>query len=112
MDTSTIPPPRPLDDEIVGVPEIADIASVTPAAVNTWRFRPQKNRPLFLDEDDTVGSFPVWRLERVIAWLELTGRPHDAGKWRQKKAEGGYRRPSHTGKMNERWADRPDTDKA
>lgn len=102
MDTVTIPDPRPLSagvepgEEIVGVPDIAFITGVGAQAVNTWRFRELANRPKLPEPDDHIGSKPVWRFtERVVPWLEATGRPTDLESWREKKKAGEFRRPAH-----------------
>lgn len=95
METLNIPPPVPLDRELMTVPELADMCRVSVAAVNTWRHRPQPNWPSpFPVEDDAVGAYPVWDPERVCPWLDATGRKYDLEMWRAKKAAGGYRSKS------------------
>jgi hypothetical protein len=95
---ATLSPARPLDFDAVGIPEMADMAGVSNAAVNTWRFRPAGDKPLLPEPDFYIGTIPVWRLERYVEWAEVTGRPLDVDMWRAKRDAGGYRRPPH--KMN------------
>lgn len=120
-----IPEARPLEDEWLVVSQIADLADVQPNAVNQWRNRfsaealaeAQKvaraeNKPApewipFPEEDDAIGAFPVWRLARVIAWLDATQRTYDLDAFRAKRDAGFYRRVGKKGgQLNARWQDR------
>jgi hypothetical protein len=106
-----IPDPRPLEGEWVTIPQIADIAGVQTNAVNQWRNRFADSDLPFPVEDDAIGAFPVWRLERVIAWLQATGRDrlptYDLDGFRAKRDAGHYRRGGKKDeKLNARWRDR------
>lgn len=106
-ETITIPPPRPLEDEWVMVSQIADLAGVQPNAVNQWRNRFADSELPFPTEDDAIGAFPVWRLDRVVAWLTLTQRDHDVEAFREKRDAGFYRRAGKKGEqLNARWRER------
>ncbi len=116
-DTLTIPPPRPLDVDVLPVPQIADLAGVKPTAVNLWRHRhtPEayaeaekvaktdeeiaelRRKTPFPEADDWIGGHPIWRLERVVAWLKITGREYDEAPWRRKRDRGDYRRATNPG---------------
>lgn len=102
MTATTIPPPKPLDVEILTTPEIADLAGVAKQTAEHWRFRHKASDdpksddkpklPPFPEPDDHIGFWPIWRLERVTAWLDATSRKYDVDAWRTKRAAGGYRR--------------------
>lgn len=90
-----IPPARPISEDVfVSIPEIADIANppVKYTTVEQWKARRRVRDVPFLEPDDHVGSFPIWRLDRVKAWFEATGRPYKLDDWKAKRAAGGYRR--------------------
>lgn len=87
-----IPDPQPLADDIVTIPEIAYMTGFTRAAVERWRLRTKGGEPVLIVQDDYVGSAPVWRLERLIAWLESTGRKYDLNAWRAARADGEFLR--------------------
>lgn len=91
-----IPPPRPIEGDWVVIPQIGDLAvpQVKYATVEQWRNRRREAEIPFPEPDDHIGSIPVWRLERVIAWFEATGKPYNVQVWRDKVASGGYRRPA------------------
>lgn len=93
----TIPPPRPIskeEGEFLTIPEIAFLTNSKRGTVEHWRIRFEHTKRAFPIEDDAFGSTPGWRLERVIAWLELVmpKLKYDVDKWRAHKAAGGFRR--------------------
>lgn len=92
-----MPDPRPLTDELMTLTEIADTANVQRATVEQWRARARQRETPFPDPDDNIGSFPVWRPERIAVWFRNTGRPFDLEKWRAKRDAGGYRRGRYRG---------------
>lgn len=95
-----VPDPRPLTDELMTLTEIADAAGVKGPTVEQWRARrrqPGRTQEPFPDPDDNVGSFPVWRPERLAVWFRITGRPFDLKMWREKRDAGGYRRGRYRG---------------
>jgi hypothetical protein len=119
---AVIPEARPLEDEWVVISQIADLADVQPNAVNQWRNRfsaealaaaqkaardagnPEPEWLAFPVEDDAVGAFPIWRLERVVAWLDATQRKYDLKAFRAKRDAGFYRRlGKKDGQLNARW---------
>lgn len=89
-----IPPPRPMTEIFVSIPEIADLAGVKVATIELWRHRRSERKLPWPEEDDAIGPHPIWRLERIRAWLEATGRDYFEDRWREKRAAGGYRRPA------------------
>lgn len=116
-ETLTIPPPRPLEYDVLPVAQIADLAGVKPTAVTLWRTRHTqkaydeaakvattaeevadlRRKTPFPVADDSIGANPIWRLERVVAWLKITGRAHDEAAWRKKRDRGDYRRARYGG---------------
>lgn len=92
-----IPAKRKVPGTWVTIPEIADlpIPAVKATTVEQWRMRHDAHSPQpFPLPDDYRGMFPTWRLERVMAWLENTGKPcSDVGLIAKRKADL-YRRPS------------------
>jgi hypothetical protein len=54
------------------MPEIADLAGVKLNTIAMWRIRHRGGGTPLPEDDDNLCGRPVWRLERVIAWLELT----------------------------------------
>lgn len=94
MALKTMPPPRPLDEDWVSSREIGDLAvpAVDSTTVDIWRYRGKSAEVAFPEPDDRIGTTPIWRLERVLAWFELTGRPFDVDGWREKRRSGAYQR--------------------
>ena len=100
----TIPEPRPItEDEFLTVPEIAYLGNsprrpgetLTAASVEQWRSaRHRDTGREFPAEDDSIGDRPVWRLSRVIAYLESQGYSYDVERWRKRRDAGGFRRTS------------------
>lgn len=90
----TIPKAKPLKEELLTVPEIAFLTGFERGTVERWRLRTKGDEPVFLEPDDYVGSFPVWRLDRVVAWCENSTPPRPARvkEWREHRASGGFRR--------------------
>jgi hypothetical protein len=89
-----VPQPRPLTEELVTVPEIAFIGGVKTGTVERWKVD-QENRPRVLPvPDQYIGSTPVWRLKRIVAFFRDSNRPmvavdeyrkaRDAGKFRRR----------------------------
>lgn len=89
-----IPPPEPMDGHWLPIPQIGDLATppVKYTTVEMWRHRRRNADIPFPEPDDYIGSMPVWRLERIIAWFKATGRPYDLALWQSKRANGEYRR--------------------
>lgn len=89
-----IPPAEPLPGDWVAIVEIADmpIPAVKYTTVEMWRARARHRDIPFPEPDDHIGSFPIWRLERIEAWFTATGKPYQLKTWRKKRAAGGYRR--------------------
>jgi hypothetical protein len=98
-----IEPPKAVDVEILTIPEIAYLTGLERGTVERWRRADPEKR--FIDPDDYLGSIPVWRLERVTAWLDESWlkmkdhkdyptrlRSYDVKAWRQHRADGGFRR--------------------
>lgn len=81
-------------ETFVSIPEIADLAGVKVATIELWRHRRSERKLPWPEEDDAIGPHPIWRLERIRAWLEATGRDYFEDRWREKRAAGGYRRPA------------------
>ncbi|TDD29213.1 hypothetical protein E1218_04925 [Kribbella turkmenica] len=75
------------------MPEIADLAGVKLNTIVMWRIRHRGGDAPFPEDDVNLCGRPVWRLERVTAWLDLTHRPYDVARWRTKRMAGAYRRP-------------------
>lgn len=100
-----IPEPKPLAEDVLSIPEIADLAGLKRGTVDRWKLRTSGGAPLMIDPDDYVGDVPVWRLERIVAWIHASGRRHsiqdggelvtirstDIARWRKKRAAGKYR---------------------
>jgi hypothetical protein len=87
------------EDEFLTLPEIAFLgrdAEGNPlkrGTVESWRSR--KDRPeanAFLEPDDYIGSTPVWRIDRVMAWLQASNRAYDVKAYRRHRKAGGFRR--------------------
>lgn len=87
-----IPPPQPLDEELVTAPEFAYIAGVAPGTVDVWKNRFRDTEHPLPDPDDYVGDKPVWRLARVTAWLDATNRKYNVDGWRKERDAGGFRK--------------------
>lgn len=94
--------PKPVDGDYLTVPEIAYLTGLKRGTIEHWRIENEHraNAKVFLAPDDYIGDAPVWRLERVIAWLDQHSKPsnvltHNAEKWRAHKANGGFRRWSN-----------------
>lgn len=88
-----VPNPTPLAQDLLTIPEIAYLVGFERGTVERWRLRTRKdNSPIFIDPDDYIGSTPVFRLERVVAWCEESGRTYDVKAWRKHRADGGFRR--------------------
>lgn len=89
-----IPPPKHMPGDWITIPEIGDLAvpPVQYKTVEQWRWRHRHADIPFPEPDDVLGSFPVWRLARVLAWFKATGKPATDELWRSKKASGDYRR--------------------
>lgn len=87
-----VPPPRPLDVEVLTLAELVDVFGVKRVTVDQWvqRRRLTSDANAFPKEDDQIGAFKVWRLERILAWAKHTGRPVHLDVWRGKKASDGY----------------------
>jgi hypothetical protein len=92
--TTTVPPPEPIGIDLLPVAEIADLAGVQRNTVEQWRSRLRSTQDPFPEPDDYVGSIPLWRLPRILAWLEIVHRPAHVEQWREKRDAGGYRRPT------------------
>jgi predicted DNA-binding transcriptional regulator AlpA len=97
----TVPKPKALSDDVLTLPEIAWLTGAKRGTVERWRLRNQdpalRVRAIpFPDEDDAIGSTPVWRASRILAWLNDTDRQivHTLDEWREHKAAGGFRRRS------------------
>lgn len=90
-----IPDPKPIqEDDFLALPEIAFLARDSkgePAGrtnAEQW-----KARGKFPSPDDYVGYQPVWRLARVIAWLDgQQNWTHNVKAWRKRRDAGGFRR--------------------
>lgn len=91
--------PRPLDGDFLTIPEIAFLTNSKRGTVEHWRIRFEHTDRAFPVEDDAIGYMPIWRLERVIAWLELVmpKLKYDVDAWREHKAAGGFRRKYERG---------------
>ena len=91
----TVPAPKPLRDEVMTIPEIAWLTKTKRSTVERWRIRNVDTPKAFLEPDDYAGSNPVFRVTRVMAWLD-EHRPglerHTIEEWRKNKAAGGFRR--------------------
>lgn len=96
----TIPAPLAIqEDEFLTLPEIAflgrdaDGHPLKRGTVESWRSR--KDRPAakaFLEPDDYIGSVPVWRLDRVVAWMSERKISYNKSAWRKQRKSGGFRR--------------------
>lgn len=91
---SPIPAPAKIqEDDFLALPEImflardADGKPFTRARVEQW-----KSRGSFIPEDDAIGYQPVWRLGRVLAFLDAKGYTYDVKAWRKRRDAGGFRR--------------------
>lgn len=58
-------------DELLGIHEIAEMAGVTAAAVSNWRNR----HPTFPAPEAELRSGPVFRRDRILAWLRTRRVP-------------------------------------
>lgn len=100
MVSKYVPEPRAIEeDEFVTLPEIAFLARNTEGeplkrgTVERWRIRiPKSQEKAFLEPDDYIGSTPIWRLPRVLAWFDANNRPYDVKAWRKTRNAGGFRR--------------------
>lgn len=96
--TPTVPPPKPLRDEVLTIPEIAWLTDSKRSTVERWRIRNRDadtQAATFPEPDDRAGSTPVWRATRVLIWLQLHRPKLDVrtlDEWRAHKAAGGFLR--------------------
>lgn len=88
----SIPPPKPLRDEIVTVPEIAFLGGVKVGTVERWKVDAEKRPRVLPEPDQYVGSTPVWRLNRIVAFFTETGRPMDLDSYLKARDAGRFRR--------------------
>lgn len=90
-----VPPPKPLSDVVITLVEMVDLFGVKRVTVDQWaqRRRSAVNQDLaFPEPDDHVADKPVWRLDRLKAWADATGKKTWNEKaWREKREAGGYR---------------------
>jgi len=97
---NAVSPPKPItEDEFLTLPEIAFMSrnprtneSLQRGSVEQWRVRNRGTDREFLKPDDHIGAMPIWRLSRVLAWMDAQNRPYDVEAWRERRAAGGFRR--------------------
>jgi hypothetical protein len=92
-----IPAKRKVPGNWVTIPEIADLPKppVLVTTVEQWRQRHDIHAPIpFPVPDDYRGMFPVWRIERMLAWLEQMNKPCGTELLMSKREADLYLRPS------------------
>jgi hypothetical protein len=92
MTASTVPKAKALTEDLLTIPEIAFLTGFERGTVERWRLRTRNDEPVFIEPDDYIGSTPVFRLSRVVAWCGLNGRPAKVDEWRAHRDAGGFRR--------------------
>lgn len=94
METFINAPPAPVtEDQFITVGEIAFLTGYKRGSVERWRIRyPQGSEQEFPLPDDRFGDTPVWRINRVIAWLDAHGHPHNVKAWLKARDKGQFHR--------------------